>query len=200
MEWPRTIHDFFGFPDDSSPSSTRVQAALEVAQRWRSGRVPRGSGSTRTAGASTTGRGRCWPTCTRGGRAGDSARHQRPGTARVPLGSGDAPCPVARAGRAGPRQRQRRPQSGRSSTGAARQGFDWAQRFDEAARPAGGGRRPATCCRWPSTPTTGWPSPRPITSFRSSTLPARRRRRPVGPRSLVDGYAYGSLSMTCFTA
>ena len=52
-------------------------------------------------------------------------------------------------------------------------GFDWAQRFDEAARARSSSTPRTTCSVWPRTPTTHWPSRLPTTSSRSSTSQGR---------------------------
>ena len=78
-------------------------------------------------------------------------------------------------------------------------GFDWAQRFDEDAkerdahRPDRGGALDGHRDFGHAVPT---PGPLP-----AAALPRRagRRRRSTGTDVLVDGYAYGSLSMTAYT-
>ena len=62
---------------------------------------------------------------------------------------------------------------------------------------------PATCCGWPSIPTTRWPVPTPdhfipLLYFAGVAAGGGDDVRP--PEVLVDGYANGSLSMTCYTA
>lgn len=76
-------------------------------------------------------------------------------------------------------------------------GFDWAERFDEAAR-AIVGERPSNVASLSSHPDFKRAVPTPdhfIPLVYIAGLAAAERR---SPKVLIDGYAYGSLSMTCF--
>ena len=165
----------------------------------RDRRSRRGSGSTRTAGASTTAPGRCW--CTRSRRrtfpsCSSRSTRSKPFDYHVDLGARLAPLRergVLIVGSGNVVHNLAR------STGAARRGFDWARRFDDAARAVITDERRATCraLRSHADFDSARPDARPL-------HPAALLRRPGGaprtpPTSLIDGYAMGSLSMTAYT-
>ncbi len=81
-------------------------------------------------------------------------------------------------------------------------GFDWAARFDEAARELLTAS-PADMVRLTEHPRLRRSRAHPPTiSSRRCTSPvcSRRRNRPPPPDILIDGYTYGSLSMTSYAA
>ena len=84
--------------------------------------------------------------------------------------------------------------------GRADAGFDWAQRFDEAARSVVVDA-PAEVLRLTGHPDYALAVPTPdhfipLVYFAGVAGTDATRR----PEVLIDGYAYGSLSMTCYTA
>ena len=202
MPRPRTIHDFYGFPQELFEVEYPAPGLPELAEEVSDVVAPDlGRARTSTAGASTTAPGRC--SCTR------SPTRRLP-VVQLSINADKAlrlPPRARRAARAAARARRAHLGSGNvvhnlggmdwTRTDA---GFDWAQRFDEDAqepmlerpdRDRGARRAP---------PTTAAPSRRPTTSSRCSTSPGWPAR-PARPDTdvLVDGYAYGSLSMTAYT-
>ena len=200
---PKTIHDFYGFPDALFAVEYPAPGDPDLAARdRRASSNPPGSASTRTAGASTTAPGRC--SCTPSPRPifpvlQLSINAEQPFDYHLELGAKLAP--LRARGRADHGKRQRRPQPAAASTGASpRSGFDWARRFDEAARASHDDRRlPMSSALQDHPDFRRRRADRRSTSSRSSTSPAWPTAAGSTADVLVDGYTYGSLSMTAYT-
>ena len=137
MKAPRTIHDFYGFPDELFAVEYPAPGDPEVAGRGRRRRrARRGSASTTTAGASTTAPGRC--SCHAFPEADVpvlqlSINAMQPFEYHLELGAD-----------AGAAARARACWSSAAATSCTTSGgidwskpdvgFDWSQRFDDAAR------------------------------------------------------------------
>ena len=190
-------------PTSCSPSSTRRPARPRWPQEVADVVDTRpGSASTTTAGASTTAPGRC--SCTRSPTPTSRSCSCR----STPTKPFDVPPRPRRrawprcASRRGPgrRQRQRGAQPAAASTGASpTHGFDWAHRFDDAAASSHAPPTRRRSPRSPTTPTSPWPSPPPTTSCPLLYLAGLAEAAGEPAATLVDGYAYGSLSMTSYT-
>ena len=77
-------------------------------------------------------------------------------------------------------------------------GFDWAQRFDEAARELLASR-PADVASLASHPDFARAVPTPDHFIPMLYVAGLAAANGTPARTLIDGYAYGSLSMTCYT-
>jgi 4,5-DOPA dioxygenase extradiol len=102
---------------------------------------------------------------------------------------------------AGHRQRQRRAQPARHAVGAGRRRLRWAQRFDEAAKePHVDEPHGLRSARRPPRLRARSPHPGPLhPRLYLAGLAGAAGEDDADTRVLVDGYAYGSLSMTAYT-
>ena len=175
MASPRTIHDFYGFPDElfafeypapGAPERRARRSPTSCSPTWvgldhDSWGIDHGTWSVLGARV---------PRRRRPGRAARRSTRTKPFEYHLELGARLAAA--ARAGRARRRQRQRRPQPRPHRLGPPDDGFDWAQRFDDAARELhddrpGDGRPARRAPRLRCAPCR-----RPTTSSRCSTSPA----------------------------
>ena len=202
MRRPRTIHDFFGFPQRLFDIEYPAPGLPELVQEVSDAVQPTWVGADVDSWGIDHG---TWSVLVHAFPEADIPVVQLSINAEKPLD-----YHLGLGAQAGPAARQRRPRrraaatscttSAGSTAGSPDEGFDWAHRFDDDARermlddPAAvaGARRAPRLRHAPSRP--------PTTSCRCSTSPGWPTR--AGERStdvLVDGYAYGSLSMTAYT-
>ena len=200
MAQPKTIHDFYGFPDAlfavEYPAPGDPDLARRDRRRWS---TPPGSAWTRTAGASTTAPGRCSSTPSPGPTSRSCScpiNAEEPFDYHFELGAKLAPLRARGVLIIGSGNVVHN--LGRVDWSQPEGGFDWARRFDEAAR---------------AHMTT---SPADVVALQdhadfADAVPTAEHFLPLlyiaglaaaaGSTAdvLVDGYTYGSLSMTAYT-
>ena len=108
-------------------------------------------------------------------------------------------APLRERGRADHRQRQRRAQPRPVDWSRPDAGYDWAQRFDDAAPSGSLDGDPAAVARLDAHPDFALAVPTPDHFMPVLYLAGLAGRRGARAPPLVDGYAYGSLSMDSFT-
>ena len=198
MARPRTIHDFYGFPDELFAFDYPAPGDADVAEEVADIAKPDWVGLDRDSWGIDHG---TWSVLAHMFPEADVPVVQLSINALQPLDYhlelGARLAPLRRPGGPDRRQRQRRAQP-RPLDFSRTAGFDWARRFDDAVRVAMTGRR---AMYW---------VPRCAAEFRQS-VPTPDHFVPVlylagladaagePAEVLVEGYALGSLSMTSYT-
>jgi len=186
MAQPRTIHDFFGFPDELFAVEYPCSGSLEVAAEVAEAAQPRWVGLDQDSWGIDHG---TWSVLVHVYPEADVPVVQLAINSLAPLEEhldvARRLAPVHNLGLMDPRY----PESG----------FDWAERFDEAARTAVvAAPGDVLTLASHSDYALAVPTPDhfiPLVYFAGVAAASGAR-----PEVLVDGYAYGSLSMTCYSA
>ena len=200
MAQPRTIHDFFGFPDELFAVEYPCSGSLEVAAEVAEAAQPRWVGLDQDSWGIDHG---TWSVLLHMYPEADVPVVQLAINALAPL---EEHLDIAR--RLAP-LRERGVlivasgnvvhNLGLMDPRYPEAGFDWAERFDEAARTAVvGGPGDVLTLASHSDFALAAPTPDhfiPLVYFAGVAAASGAR-----PEVLVDGYAYGSLSMTCYSA
>ena len=201
MAAPRTIHDFFGFPDRLFAYEYPCPGAPEVAAEVAEVAEPRWVGLDHDSWGIDHG---TWSVLAdmypRRRRPRRAARHQRPPTARLPRRPRGAPAPPRSRGVLIVASGNVVHNLGVLDWSARMRASTGRRRFDEAARRVVVDS-PGDVLSLPGHPDyhLAVPTPDhfiPLLYF-AGVAGADSARR---PEVLIDGYAYGSLSMTCYSA
>ena len=200
MAQPRTIHDFYGFPEELFAVEYPAPGSVEVAELVEETVKPRWVGLDRDSwgldhGAWSVAR----PRLPRRRRPRRAAVDQRAATARVPPRHRRPPGAAAATRASSSSAAATSCTTCGASTGPApTSGFDWTRRFDDAAI-ALMRDRPGDILELVEHPDFDLAVPTPDHFIPLLYIAGMAAASGDTPEVLVDGYAYGSLSMTCFT-
>ena len=197
MARPRTIHDFYGFPDELFAFDYPARERRTSPLRWLRWSGPGGWVSTRTPGARSRHVGGAGASVPRGRRSRRAAVDQRlqPLDDHLDIGRRLAPLRdegvlIVASGNVVHNLR-------RVAWDRPAEAFDWAQRFDDAARIVMQ-ESPGDILRLAEHPDFSLAVPTPTTSSQCSMSPRFASVADSPPGTLVDGYTYGSISMISY--
>ena len=199
MPRPRTIHDFYGFPRELFEVQYPAPGSPELAEEVADVVKPTHVGLDRDSWGIDHG---TWSVLVhafpRADVPGGAALDRRAARPRLPPRARRAAGAAPGARRARRRERERGAQPAALDWSAPDAAFDWARRFDEAARQVLT-TSPADMPRLRSHPdyARSVPTPEHFLPLLYVAGLASAARRPL--QVLVDGYAYGSLSMAAYT-